>query len=101
MYGYWSFNDLTSECRHYKLQTRFLVREDAIGKRIKVIVSRKKKRKINLVMGPKGRPDTKTNWSTVCRPQEELQLNKAVYSVMRHSADVYADEKQEALCIVC
>jgi hypothetical protein len=25
-------------------------------------------------MGPEGRPDTKTNWSTVCRPQEELQL---------------------------
>jgi hypothetical protein len=33
MYGYWSFNDLTSECRHCKLQTHFLVREDAIGKR--------------------------------------------------------------------
>jgi hypothetical protein len=25
-------------------------------------------------MGPKGRPDTKTNWSTVRRPQDELQL---------------------------
>jgi hypothetical protein len=25
-------------------------------------------------MGPKGRPDTQTNWSTDCRPQEELQL---------------------------
>jgi hypothetical protein len=24
-------------------------------------------------MGPKGRPDTQTNWSTVCRPQEELR----------------------------
>jgi hypothetical protein len=42
MYGYWSFNDLTSECRHSKLQTHFLVREDAIGKRIKVIDSQKK-----------------------------------------------------------
>jgi hypothetical protein len=28
-YGYWSFNDLTSECRHCKLQTRPLVREGA------------------------------------------------------------------------
>jgi hypothetical protein len=46
----------------------------SVGKRIKAIVSRKKKRKINLVMGPKGRPDAKTNWSTVCWPQEELQL---------------------------
>jgi hypothetical protein len=36
-------NDLTSECKQSKLQTRFLVREDAIGKRIKVIVSQKKK----------------------------------------------------------
>jgi hypothetical protein len=25
-------------------------------------------------MGPKGRPDTRPNWSTVCRPQEELEL---------------------------
>jgi hypothetical protein len=25
-------------------------------------------------MGPKGGPDTKTNLSTICRPQEELQL---------------------------
>jgi hypothetical protein len=24
-------------------------------------------------MGPKGEPDTKTNWSTGCRPQDELQ----------------------------
>jgi hypothetical protein len=24
-------------------------------------------------MGPKGRPDTKTNWSTDCRPQEGLR----------------------------
>jgi hypothetical protein len=73
MVGYWSFNDLTSECRYSKLQTHFLVSEDAIGQRIKVIVSPKKKRNINLVMDPKGRPDTKTNWSTVCRPQEELE----------------------------
>jgi hypothetical protein len=29
MYGYWYFNDLTSECRHSKLQTRPLVREGA------------------------------------------------------------------------
>jgi hypothetical protein len=26
-------------------------------------------------MGPKGEPDTKTNWSTDCRPQDELQLH--------------------------
>jgi hypothetical protein len=44
-YGYWSFNDLTNECKHSKLQTHVLVREDAIGKRIKVIVSQKKKKK--------------------------------------------------------
>jgi hypothetical protein len=25
-------------------------------------------------MGPKGRPDTKTNWSTDCQPHDELQL---------------------------
>jgi hypothetical protein len=25
-------------------------------------------------MGPKGRPDTQTYWSTDCRPQEEPQL---------------------------
>jgi hypothetical protein len=25
-------------------------------------------------MGPKGEPDTKANWSTGCRPQDELQL---------------------------
>jgi hypothetical protein len=54
--------------------TSSLVREDAIRKGIKVIVSRKKKRNINVVTGPKGRPNTQTNWSTVCRPQEELRL---------------------------
>jgi hypothetical protein len=27
-----------------------------------------------MVMGPKGRPDTKTNWPTVCRPQEETEI---------------------------
>jgi hypothetical protein len=27
-----------------------------------------------VVQSPKGRPDTQTDWSTVCRPQEELQL---------------------------
>jgi hypothetical protein len=61
MYDYWSFNDLTIECRHCKLQTHLLVREDAIGKRIKVIVGPKKKRNINLVKGPKGRPDRLTD----------------------------------------
>jgi hypothetical protein len=25
-------------------------------------------------MGPKGEPDTKTNWSTDCRPQDEIHL---------------------------
>jgi hypothetical protein len=38
-----------------------------------VLVKRKKKSKIiNLVMDPKGRPDTQTNWSTDCRPQDDL-----------------------------
>jgi hypothetical protein len=37
-------NDLTTECRHSKLQIRPLVREDAIRKRIKVIVKKKKKK---------------------------------------------------------
>jgi hypothetical protein len=27
-------------------------------------------------MGPKGEPDTKMNWSTDCRMQDELQLCK-------------------------
>jgi hypothetical protein len=30
-------------------------------------------------MGPKGRADTQTNWSTACRPQEELQLQIQVF----------------------
>jgi hypothetical protein len=33
-YGYWSFNDLTSECRHSKLQTHPLVREGALQKEL-------------------------------------------------------------------
>jgi hypothetical protein len=37
-------NDLTNECKHSKLQTHFLVREDAIGKRIKVIVNQKEEK---------------------------------------------------------
>jgi hypothetical protein len=54
-----------------KLQTRFLVREDTlIAKRR----NERRRARLNLVKGPKGRPDTQTYWSTDCRPQEELQL---------------------------
>jgi hypothetical protein len=35
---------------------------------------KKEKKDKNLDIGPKWKPDAKTNWSTVCRPQEELQL---------------------------
>jgi hypothetical protein len=30
-------------------------------------------------MGPKGEPDTKTNWSTDCRPQDDLQFQLQLY----------------------
>jgi hypothetical protein len=33
-------------------------------------------------MGPKGRPDTKTNWSPDCRLQDELQLELLMLSLL-------------------
>jgi hypothetical protein len=75
--------------KYSKLQTHFLVREDAIWKRIKVIVSqKKKKRKINLVMGPKGRPDTKTNWPTVIKKKNRPALWSSGLSSWIHNGDV-------------
>jgi hypothetical protein len=37
-----------------------------------------------VVKGPKGRPDTQTNWSTVCRLQEELQLQLQLQLHLRY-----------------
>jgi hypothetical protein len=39
-------------------------------------------------MGPKGRPDTKTNWSTVCQPQEELRTPKPTEGNVTQQRDV-------------
>jgi hypothetical protein len=35
-------------------------------------------------MGSKGRPDTKTNWSTVCRPQGELQQHNTQHTTAHY-----------------
>jgi hypothetical protein len=59
MYGYESSVNLTIDRLHYKLQTRPLIREGAPRRRTKQF-SAKERKKYNLVMGPKGVPDTKT-----------------------------------------
>jgi hypothetical protein len=54
-----------------KLQTRFVVREDAlIAKRRNCQTKAEEQDKIW------SRPDTQTYWSTDCQPQEELQLQR-------------------------
>jgi hypothetical protein len=67
-------SDLTNQRLHCKLQTRPLVREGALGTTTKLLSDEKRRERYHLVMHPKGRPDTKTNWSTDRRPQDELQL---------------------------
>jgi hypothetical protein len=60
MYGYESSATLTTDRLHYKLQSRPLVREGAPSRRAKQL-SGKRKGGGNLVMGPKGVSDTKTD----------------------------------------
>jgi hypothetical protein len=55
MYGYESSAPLTTDRLHYKLQTRPLVRDEKQRN-----IPAKETKKKNLVMGPKGVPDTKT-----------------------------------------
>jgi hypothetical protein len=58
MYGYEFYATLTTDRLHYRLQTRTLVREGTPRRRRKLLSGKRKERK-NLVMGPKGVPDTK------------------------------------------
>jgi hypothetical protein len=60
MYGYESSATLTTDRLHYKLQTCPLVRKGAPRRKAKQFSGKRKKEKTNLVMGPKGVPDTKT-----------------------------------------
>jgi hypothetical protein len=61
-----------------KLQTRPLVREDALkAERRNCQTKEEQDQLINLVKGPKWWLGTETYWSTDCRQQEELQLQTA------------------------
>jgi hypothetical protein len=60
IYDYESFATLTTDRLHYKLQTRPLVREGASKRRAMKCPIKGRKKK-NLVMGPNGVPDTKTD----------------------------------------
>jgi hypothetical protein len=62
MYGYESSATLTTDRLHYKLQTHPLVREGTPRWRAKQSSSKRKEKKSYLVMGPKGVPNTKTEW---------------------------------------
>jgi hypothetical protein len=78
MYGYESFVTLTSGRLHYKLQIRPLVRESAPRRQAWQLSGKRKERFKNLVMGPKGVPDTKTDRPTDSHSQHQLnsaQLN--------------------------
>jgi hypothetical protein len=63
MYGYESSATLTTVRLQYKLQTRPLVREGSQRRRAKQLSGKGKGEK-NLVMDPKGVPDTKTDRPT-------------------------------------
>jgi hypothetical protein len=60
MYGYESSATLTTGRLRYKLHTRPLVREGAPSEEQSNCPAKERKEK-NLVMGPKGVPDTKTD----------------------------------------
>jgi hypothetical protein len=74
MYGYQSCATLTTDRLHYKLLTRPLVREGVRRRRAKQL-SGKRKGGGNLVMDPKGVPDTKMDRPTDRRPQHQLNSN--------------------------
>jgi hypothetical protein len=59
MYGYEYSATLTTDRLHYKLQTRPLVKEGPQDEEQSKCPAKERKKK-NLVMGPKGVPDTKT-----------------------------------------
>jgi hypothetical protein len=61
-----------------KLQTRFLVREDALKAERRNCQTKEGQDKIWSRV-PKRGPDTQTYWSTDCRPQDELQLQPRTY----------------------
>jgi hypothetical protein len=67
-YGYCVI--LTSEWLHHKLQTRPLAREGVLHEEVTVRL----KENLKLVMGTKGVPDTKANWPTDSRSQNQLRL---------------------------
>jgi hypothetical protein len=61
MYGYGLCATLTTDRLHYKLQTRPLVREASPRPKSKAIFRQRKGKKKDLIMSPKGMPDTKTD----------------------------------------
>jgi hypothetical protein len=63
MCAYESSATLTTDRLRYKLQTHHVVKEGAPSRRSNQF-SGKRKWKKDLVMGPKGVPDTKTYWLT-------------------------------------
>jgi hypothetical protein len=65
MYGYESSATLTTERLHYKLQTRPVLREGSPRQRAKQLPGKKKKK--NLVVGPKVVPDLPSVTSTQLR----------------------------------
>jgi hypothetical protein len=69
MCGYQSSATLTTDRLRYKLQTRPLVREGAPRRRTKQLSGKRKETK-NLVMGPKGVPDTRKERPTDSRSNQ-------------------------------
>jgi hypothetical protein len=47
-----------------------------------------------VVKGPKGRPDTQTNWSTDCRPQEQLKLQDILRITVSCKSGIYGVESR-------
>jgi hypothetical protein len=64
MYGYESSATLTTDRLHYKLHISVLSSERAPQDEEQSNCPSKERKKKNLVMGPKGTPDTKTDRST-------------------------------------
>jgi hypothetical protein len=74
MYGYESFSTVTNGRLCYKLQTRLHVRESAPRRRAKQLSGKRKKKK-DLVMGPKGVSDIKIARRTDRRSQHKLNFS--------------------------
>jgi hypothetical protein len=96
MCGYESSVTLTTNKLHYRLQTRTLCQRGRPRIKSKAIIQQKERKKKNLITGPKGIPETKTDrltdrWAHQLNSvNQEFSLRVTVLSPRISSIDLAA-----------